>query len=73
MACDGGDLGLSPGEQVLVDDPDGRCLGAVEGRPVVMLHDGEPLPTVVRRAAKADRRNKPLTDVTLEKVTFQRP
>ncbi len=58
LACDGGDLGLSPGEQVLVDSPDGRQLGAVEGRPVVMLHEGEPLPTVVRRAAKADRRKE---------------
>ena len=58
LACDGGDLGLSPGEQVLVDSPDGRRLGAVEGSPVVMLHEGEPLPAVVRRGAREDRRKE---------------
>ncbi len=53
---DGGDLGLTPGEPVLVDTAAGRQLGRVEGRPVVVLHEGAALPKVLRRASSGDRR-----------------
>jgi cell fate regulator YaaT (PSP1 superfamily) len=52
---DGGDMGLTPGDSVLVDTPAGRQLGAVEGRPIVVLHDGAPPPAVLRRASSGDR------------------
>lgn len=55
-AYDAGDLGLSPSEQVIVDTPAGRQLGRVEGRPVVILHDGPPPASVLRRASAGDRR-----------------
>lgn len=60
---DGGDLGLEPGEPVIVDTPAGRQLGRVEGLPLVILHEGRLPPVVLRRASSGDaRKDRDLRD-----------